>query len=77
MSKTQREVMKAMMKTGEVARLFGVTNQTIRNWVETGVLRCERTSDGTRLFRMEDISSFLDARNTYKAVRRQRGGAAR
>ena len=37
------------MATGEVARKFGCTAQTVRRWHEKGILRAKRITPGGRL----------------------------
>mgnify|MGYP000757985114 FL=1 len=45
-----------MYQVSEVARLFGVTSTTIRNWVDNGKLRCRRLPSGVRVFDEEDVN---------------------
>ena len=56
------------LSTGDVARKFGVTSATIRNWTEKGILKCERLWDGNRRYCEEDVEPILDAWNTYNEI---------
>jgi excisionase family DNA binding protein len=51
-------------KTGEVARLLGVTDRTVINWARAGVLPHFTTPGGHRRFRTEDIDRFLEQRTS-------------
>lgn len=50
------------MSTGDVARVLAITRNGVR-WLErTGVLRCERTLGGRRVFRLRDVEQLVVAR---------------
>lgn len=54
-----------MYQVSDVARLFGVSDTTIRNWVGKGKLKCRRLPSGVRVFEEEDVSrayqKYLDS----------------
>lgn len=53
--------LEGMMKTGEVAEVLGVTNQTVRNYGYLGRLTPDYTSEsGTRWYKREKVMSFLE-----------------
>ena len=45
-----------MMRVSEVARLFGGSRVTIRNWVDTGRLKCRRLPSGVRVFDENEVN---------------------
>lgn len=45
-----------MYQVSDVARLFGVSDTTIRNWVGKGKLKCRRLPSGVRVFEEEDVN---------------------
>lgn len=45
----------AKLPIGDVARIFGVSIGTIRNWERDGRIRAERTLGGQRRFTTEEI----------------------
>lgn len=53
-----------MYQVSDVARLFGVSDTTIRNWVGKGKLKCRRLPSGVRVFE-EDVNrayqKYLDS----------------
>ena len=49
-----------MLTVREVARLLHIHTNTVRRWVDKGMIRAYRiTRRGDRRFRREDIDSFL------------------
>lgn len=54
-----------MYQVSDVARLFGVSDTTIRNWVGKGKLKCRRLPSGVRVFEEEDVNrayqKYLDS----------------
>ena len=54
-----------MYQVSVVARLFGVSDTTIRNWVGKGKLKCRRLPSGVRVFEEEDVNrayqKYLDS----------------
>lgn len=45
-----------MYQVSDVARLFGVSSTTIRNWVDRGKLKCRCLPSGVRVFEEEDVN---------------------
>ncbi|MGY6501608.1 MAG: helix-turn-helix domain-containing protein [Acidimicrobiales bacterium] len=43
----------------EVARLFGVTSEAVRNWADAGKLPHFKTPGGQRRFHRADVEAFL------------------
>lgn len=61
---------KAFYKPGEVAKLFGVSAQTIRNRIEEGEMQCSVTEGGHRLISRDSLLKYLDESNMlYKDIR--------
>lgn len=46
------------LTTKEVARLFNVSDATVKRWEDAGMLRSERTGGGHRRFRAEEVVRF-------------------
>ncbi|HON43983.1 MAG TPA: MerR family DNA-binding transcriptional regulator, partial [Planctomycetota bacterium] len=58
---------------GRIAKTFGVTTQTIRNWIKQGFLEeAQRTPGGHRRFKVEDIQSIMIHRNASKKLNMDR-----
>ena len=51
---------KNTMLIHEVALLFGNSTGAIRDWVKAGVLKCERASNGYRIFNREDVYKLYE-----------------
>jgi len=50
----------AMLRTGDVAWLFGTHGNTVRRWSERGIIRAYRIGRrGDRRFRREDVARLL------------------
>ena len=47
------------MSSGQVAKVFGVSAQTVGNWADGGHLPCSRTPGGHRRFRPIDVAVFF------------------
>lgn len=47
------------LRTGEVARMFGVSTSTISGWVNNGYLSCTKTAGGRRLYSVEEVNALL------------------
>lgn len=48
-----------LLRTGEVALLFGVSEHSIRKWADDGKLPCIRTLGRHRLFPAREIAKIL------------------
>lgn len=46
------------MRTGSVAELLHVSDETIRNWADKGILSCIKDGKGQRLFSMSEVKKF-------------------
>jgi excisionase family DNA binding protein len=51
-----------LLLTGDVARLLGVSSETVRFWEQTGRLHATRTEGGTRLFDRSDVERLARER---------------
>lgn len=47
------------VKIAEAARILGASQNTVRSWADQGRIPVTRTPSGYRLFRREDLVSFL------------------
>lgn len=63
------------MSPAQVARLAGVTTQTVRWWADNGRLPVARVAGGLRLFRRADVEHHISDREAQgrSAGRRRRG----
>lgn len=52
---------KDLYKTGEVAKILGVTSQTVINYDKDGKLPVKRTSTNRRVIYREDLLNYLDS----------------
>lgn len=50
-----------LLKTSDVALLFGVSERCIRKWSDAGRLPCLRTPGGHRLFPAQSVTDALTA----------------
>ena len=55
-----------LLSTSEVARIFGVTPETIRVWVSRGFHKRADTSVGSNFFYKEDVEAYKKVRDAYK-----------
>lgn len=46
------------LTTNEVAKIFMVSDATVKRWAESGLLKSERTSGGHKRFRVDDVLKF-------------------
>lgn len=44
----------------EAARILGISNGTLRNWVTRGYVKCSRTPGGQRRFTPAELQHVLD-----------------
>lgn len=57
-------------KTHEIAKVVGVTQQTIYNWLRKGKIpEPERDYNGHRIFANEDLKMILDYKNRTSSTR--------
>ncbi len=54
---------KTMLSTADVARLFNVTETTVKRWADEGMLRCQKTPGGHRRFAIRCIVEFAEKNN--------------
>ncbi len=54
---------KTILSTADVARLFDVTETTVKRWADEGVLRCQKTPGGHRRFAIRCIVEFAEKNN--------------
>ncbi|SDE02048.1 excisionase family DNA-binding protein [Aquimonas voraii] len=57
--------------TREVARMLGVTVQTVQRWVDAGVLRAWRTAGGHRRLAVDSVDNFV--RNSRLQLQGEQG----
>lgn len=51
-------VQKTILSTADVARLFNVTETTVKRWANEGTLKCMKTPGGHRKFEMKHVVEF-------------------
>jgi MerR family transcriptional regulator, light-induced transcriptional regulator len=51
---------KTILSTVDVARLFNVTETTVKRWADDGTLRCHKTPGGHRKFPMRNVVEFAE-----------------
>lgn len=56
---------KTILSTVDVARLFNVTETTVKRWADDGTLRCHKTPGGHRKYPMRNIVEFAE-RNKFE-----------
>ncbi len=49
---------KTILSTADVARLFNVTETTVKRWANDGTLKCMKTPGGHRKFEMRNVVEF-------------------
>ena len=52
------------LTSGDVARYFGVSTVTVREWADSGKLASFRTPGGQRRFLRSAVEAFIDATRT-------------
>jgi DNA-binding transcriptional MerR regulator len=58
-----------LIKTGEAARLLGVSTQTLRAWHRKGILVPDFLPEsGTRMYSIRQINSILEGRHGQRNV---------
>lgn len=54
----------------DVAKITGVTRQTIYNWLRAGIIQQpKRNYRGRRIFNDRDLKGLLDYKNTPRSIR--------
>jgi excisionase family DNA binding protein len=51
---------KTILSTSDVARLFNVTETTVKRWADEGTLRCQKTPGGHRKFEIRNVVDFAE-----------------
>ena len=54
---------KTVLSTNDVARLFSVTETTVKRWADEGMLRCQKTPGGHRKFPIRSVVEFAETNN--------------
>lgn len=54
---------KTVISTIDVARLFNVTETTVKRWADEGMLRCQKTPGGHRKFQIKNVIEFAEKNN--------------
>ena len=49
----------SVLRSGEVAAMFGVTTHTVKRWADTGLLPFFRTPGGHYRYRPEDVHALM------------------
>jgi MerR family transcriptional regulator, light-induced transcriptional regulator len=52
-----------ILSTADVARLFNVTETTVKRWADEGTLRCQKTPGGHRKFAVRNVIDFAERNN--------------
>lgn len=52
-----------ILSTADVARLFNVTETTVKRWADDGTLRCQKTPGGHRKFAIRNVIDFAEKNN--------------
>ena len=52
-----------LITSGAVAKIFGVCDDTIRNWTNSGVLKATRTFGGHRRYSLSEITRLVEEMN--------------
>jgi excisionase family DNA binding protein len=54
---------KTILSTSDVARLFSVTETTVKRWADDGTLKCQKTPGGHRKFEIRNVVDFAEKNN--------------
>jgi excisionase family DNA binding protein len=60
-------VQKTIFSTADVARLFNVTETTVKRWADEAGLKCQKTPGGHRRFQVRNVVEFAE-RNNFEPV---------
>jgi methanogenic corrinoid protein MtbC1 len=52
---------KTLLSTADIARLFNVTETTVKRWSDDGTLKCQKTPGGHRKFDIKQLVEFANA----------------
>lgn len=58
---------KTILSTADVARLFNVTETTVKRWADEGTLKCQKTPGGHRKFDVKYVVEFAERNNIEPA----------
>lgn len=53
-------VRRTILSTADVARLFSVTETTVKRWADEGTLKCQKTPGGHRKFEIRSVVDFSE-----------------
>ena len=53
----------SVLRSGDVAAMFGVTTHTVKRWADTGLLPFFRTPGGHYRYRLEDVHALMVIRS--------------
>ena len=56
-------IQRTVLSTADVARLFNVTETTVKRWADEGTLTCQKTPGGHRKFAMRCVVEFAEKNN--------------
>jgi excisionase family DNA binding protein len=56
-----------VLSTADIARLFNVTETTVKRWADEGTLKCQKTPGGHRKFLIRNVVEFAE-RNNFEPV---------
>lgn len=56
----EKATRKTVLSTADVARLFDVTETTVKRWADEGTLKCQKTPGGHRKFFMKHVAEFAE-----------------
>ena len=51
---------KTILSTSDVARLFNVTETTVKRWADVGTMKCQKTPGGHRKFEIRNVVEFAE-----------------
>ncbi len=54
---------RTILSTADVARLFSVTETTVKRWADEGTLKCQKTPGGHRKFEIRNVVDFAEKNN--------------
>jgi DNA-binding transcriptional MerR regulator len=54
------------LETASAARLLGIASETVRDWANRGLLPCEKTDTGRRIFKRSDLERVRQEREAKR-----------